>query len=184
MSSSETFDIKLIEATELPANAALTLQQRSGRFTTSPSLDPSQFTHLYRISGNGGYVTYAGEHTKDYGKGDVESVTYLVDVDAEGHQVGVGELRYATPDSRNKEFAPEPFVGWMATETAHQSQGLGRQRLLAMNAISLTLYDKPLRSGGLVPGGAKALWERLVADGLATVDTDYKNGDTRYRFVE
>jgi hypothetical protein len=81
------------------------------------------------------------------------------------------------PDYRHLEV-PQINSNW-AVE-GYQNQGYGRRRVLAMQAISLLLFDKPLHSSHLRLGYEENIWQRLVEDGVA--ESSHLNGLKIYSF--
>ncbi|MBI3984545.1 MAG: hypothetical protein HY344_01190 [Candidatus Levybacteria bacterium] len=75
-----------------------------------------------------------------------------------------------------------PIIGFSSTAKKLRRKGLGRQRLLVMNALSHMFFGMPLRSSSyqeLPPH--LAIWERLEREGKAEKYPGLKM--TRYRFT-
>ena len=93
--------------------------------------------------------------------------------------VGDGEIRLVK-DSTGFDGV-SPIVGSTITHEEYRRQGLGRRRLLSMNAAAQLLYGMPLYSSNELTSDLELpIWERLVSDGISESFTE---GDrTRYRF--
>lgn len=172
-----------VEYAELPDAAVSKFEGYSRRFISPEEYRPNDFSGIWKIVRDDGSETFVAEQDKDYGDGKgVERLVYLIDM-LHGREVGHGELRRSLrPPSGDEEyFTGKPFVGYSGTESEMQGKGLGRRRLIEMDAISRARYGAPLNSDTLLTDDAIRVWERLVEDGLAE---HYQEGKhTRYRMM-
>lgn len=82
---------------------------------------------------------------------------------------------------KGPEHVSPPYVGYTETYPDHRKQGLGKRRLVIMNAVAISLYDLPLSSANQVSDPERRIWERLVVEGKAK---SYKDGEyNRYVFI-
>lgn len=154
-------------------------ERKSGELISKEKYRPGNFEHYFIIKHSSGDRTYLAQQTKTYDTNkDTERLTYFVDMRGE-EIVGRSELRsnISHPDPY---FIDKPFVGNTRTEERFRKQGLGRRRLLAMNAYSEAMYRLPLYSDTL--NRETSIWEVLVQEGLARKFKEGKN--MRYCFAD
>lgn len=113
---------------------------------------------------------------------------FMVDSLPSGEIPGYGEVSMSLESTRiyakNK-----PLVLNIETYRAHQQQGYGHRRYLAMNAAALLIFGHPLHSREASPlrtDFATRRWEALVRQGLAESYEETRDFDgqqiQRYRF--
>lgn len=181
-------DLLRITPEDVPKAVAYMMSAESKKYTSSPGLAAAEFDALYACEFADGQVTYFAQHDKTYdiSSEQTERLIYSVDVGPGGGVVGVGEVRFALSD-HSPYFVNKPFVGHTLTEEAHQNRGLGRRRLLAMNATSLSVHELPLHSDTLRSLPASRVWQKLVRQGLAEVyfepaDIPERPANSRFKF--
>ncbi len=110
---------------------------------------------------------------------DVDDVLYFVDLNDKGEVLGYSRVRTdLTTD--NPHYRNKPYVAMVQTLKPYQRQGIGKRRYLLMNAVTQMLYGVPLRSDISLSHDAERMWDRLVEEGKASIDT--KNNLKRYVF--
>jgi hypothetical protein len=185
----KNFELHTISEDQVSPHIQAELLSRSELYTapSAPPLDIQDMNLLKFEHGNGD-TSYLGEHIKTYQNGQVESNTYIVDINQDSRLTGKAEIRFAA-DREDSYFKNKPFVGWTETLEDFRGEGLGRRRLLVMNTASLALYGHLLHSGTLQHDPAVSkMWDRLVEEDLATrySEVDSKTGEelARYHFTE
>lgn len=182
----QTGTIEEITHEEVPLEVLGYFEGMSSRFISPAKYRPRNFTHYYRIIHKDipGFFTYVADQDKVYDKKNsqvLEKNVYLYEV-VDGQKVGHGELRYQ-PNAKNQDlyFKDRPFVGYSGTEQGYRQQGLGRKRLLAMNAYAQMEWGLPLYSGDQNET-ADHVWQSLLKEGLAEeVATGRSKLRKRYR---
>ncbi|HEY4964658.1 MAG TPA: hypothetical protein VIH90_08280 [Candidatus Saccharimonadales bacterium] len=101
----------------------------------------------------------------------------LVDLSESGEVMGYGVVTLWTGAPPNDEMQTTPFVDITRTHDKFARQGLGRRRLLVMNAASRRFFNLPLSASSVITDDALRLWQKLEVDGLVI-----KSEDT-YRFI-
>lgn len=99
---------------------------------------------------------------------------WLRDVDVDGEPTGFAALAHnATANESDKDI---PFMDYTVTESGYQRRGLAERRLLVMDALSWSLYAKPISSSRYRHDHSEGLWAKQVTAGRA-----HRTGD-RYSF--
>lgn len=159
--------IEKIELQDVPMHALTYFEQKSAQLINENEYRPGNFDQIMLVSHNDGSQTYIAHQTKTYStNNDTESLIYLVDMNGKGENVGHGEVRKNISNTAPF-FKDKPFVSYTFTEDDHTQRGLGRRRLLLMNALSQMMYGFPLNSDTVLIDKEKKLWERLVAENRA-----------------
>lgn len=173
--------IEIISADKVPPVAIDLFELCSKRFINPKDYKPGNFDAYFLIRHDSGEVTYAVQQTKTYWTGSTEILIDLIDLDQSGNQQGDGEIRYDPSDDRPC-FKNKPFTGWTETEENYRKRGLGRRRLLMMNALSQMLYGLPLHSDTTILEQEKRILEKLLDEGKVS---KYKEGEhDRYVFKD
>jgi len=128
-----------------------------------------------------GSKTYLEQHNEFFNRGtpgitDFTSLR-LVDLAKNKEVVGHGVVTLWTGAPEDDKFQTRPFVDFTRTYDKFKRQGLGRRRLLVMNAASRRFFNLPLYASKIINDDALRLWQKLEDDGLVV-----KSDDT-YRFV-
>lgn len=130
---------------------------------------------------NQGYDTWVGWHTKllvsDW---HFKSSFYLCDLTKDGTTIGQSEATYMMMS--DNPFYQNPSEHWNGTELPFVGKGYGTNRLLMMNALSMTFWRLPLRSDLWLMGKAdghvtseELLWKKFVRQGKAKTYTLEQN---------
>lgn len=104
--------------------------------------------------------TYVGTRTtihpnKETDPGNI----YLIDISNRKIIQGYGIVEYEI-------FSP--YVCSTRTIAKFQNKGLGTRRLFVMNALTQTLFEKPLHSDTKISAKEISIWEKLVNSNTAT----------------
>lgn len=160
-------DISVVKRRDIPRQVWRVLDLEARQFISPDTTPDYQFDSLMTLHHDNEQITYFAGHDKTYPANDrTERLIYAVDTDESGHIIGNGEVRLALTDTRSY-FLNKPFVGNTITAEGYRRQGLGRRRLLAMNAASLFVHSLVLHSDTLRRPEASSIWRKLVKDGLA-----------------
>lgn len=176
-------DIFPISSSDIPQNVMSHFEKKSAALLHPDNYKVGNFEKFFLIKHEDGIKTYAAKQVKEYSPGNVDELTYFVDLD-DDQIIGWSTLRYnLKSDNLEAEhyFRHKPFVDWTITVTEHQKKGLGTRRLKLMNELSLREYGYPLCSSTNLSKEAKKVWDHLVSQGLAVVFTE--NDRLRYRFL-
>jgi GNAT superfamily N-acetyltransferase len=181
--------IKDVAPAQVPRTAASLFSNESRSFTAAKALKLGDFIRLMAIEFDDGQTTYFAQHDQTYEHVEsTERLVYLADINGLGRVIGSGEIRLSLTDT-DPFFLNKPFVGNTATQPEFRGKGLGRRRLLAMNAATLLMYNLVLNSDTLRSAPASSVWQRLVNDGLAETYWEssglaYKPSNSRFKFKE
>jgi len=156
--------IQDVQSGDLPAPVAKFFSRASAHLIRSSALPIDRFDRLMLLDDGSGSIAYFAQHDKYYDHIDTtDRVVYEVDLDADGKIImGFGEF-FVPLDGENH----LPSVMRSRTESEYQEKGLGTRRLLAMNAVALREFGKPLNSDSLLSYAALRTWKRIVRLGLA-----------------
>ncbi len=96
--------------------------------------------------------------------------------------VGYGQIGYFEDVAGNILYMP--FVVYTETSEAQRNKGYGRERLLAMNKMSLQYLGISLRSSeiGTISPEQHSIWQKLVNDGIAEQHISDKSDRNRRYF--
>ncbi len=170
--------IEEIDLNNIPKEAMTFFENHSELLISSKDYKPGNFEFFFLIKHSNGDITYLAQQTKNYHeKVGIERLTYFWET-RNKENIGHGELRYNISD-KDEFFKNKPFVGFSETEKEFQKQGLGKRRLLLMNAYSQMLYQLPLYSSDIITPKAENIWVQLEGEGLA----QKLIGENRKRYV-
>jgi hypothetical protein len=163
----------------LPNAAVDRFEGVSARFMDPSQYVPQDFDALYRLQHPNGSESWAALQHRLVADHALESLVYIIDINSDNAtETGHGEIRYCF-NSTSRFFHQKPFEFCASTDEKHRRKGLGRQRLIVMNAISQMLYHLPLHSDTVhdlnTLNDVRGLWLSLVTQGLAAEisHTDY-----------
>lgn len=174
---------------QVPGSAARLFSHESKFFIEPKTLQLSEFDRLMALNFDDGQTTYFAQHDQTYEDTDsTERLIYLADINNRGNVVGSGEIRLSLTDS-DPFFFNKPYVGSTSTQPEFRRRGLGRRRLLAMNAATLLMHNLVLHSDTLRTVEATRVWQKLVKDSLAETywepsNLSYKPSNSRFKFTE
>lgn len=157
----------------------------SERFKDPKSYVALDFHELLKIRGAGSVVTYVAWHTMVHQDAGLETCLFLCETTRRGKLVGHGEIRFE-PMNQDRFFKDKPFVGYSATEEAYGGKGLGLERLVRMNALTLALWGLYLHSDTHIIGGIQSteyhIWSRLVE--MENVARYMEGKQERFKFIK
>lgn len=142
------------------------------------------FDHFFAIHHSLGDITYVAQQTKVYpvigvteysNAADTRDLVYLRDVTVSGEDEGYGVLIKSIKSNK-------PYVGYTSTEEEYQKKGLGKRRLLMMNALSQMLFGFPLHSDIIIRPVAESIWVKLATEGKAIKYNE--EGRDRFMFTK
>ncbi len=184
------YSLEAIEFDELPKSVQVDLYYNLNvnlvpHWTPARPISDVEVGKLLDCEGNYHWV-FAFETTY-FPSGATEDRHFVRSTNALGEVTGKAEMRYMLDELPvSDRYRGRPFVGMTRTEERIQRQGLGINRLCAMNYLALRKYDAPLRSSGLISPDAEAVWQKLVKQGeaevLAEIDTKTE-GKVYYQFA-
>ena len=127
------------------------------------------------------YNTWVGWHTKlSMDNWHFKSNFYLCDLTENNEVIGQSHVSYTMMSS--DPFYHNPSEHWNGTEFPFVGNGYGTNRLLMMNALSLTFWGLPMRSDLYLMGKAEGhktteelLWKKFVRQGIAKTYTLKQN---------
>lgn len=157
-----TGKIEKVSAEEIIPDAMEFFEINSTKYIYEEDYKPGNFEEFYIIKHDNGDLTYVAEQQKKYPDDgdevdDYEKDTYFFETKG-GNKIGHGELRYNI-SSKDEFFIGKPFVGFTDTEKDYRRTGLGKRRIIEMNAYSQMRYKLSLHSSTTITPEAKKLWE-------------------------
>jgi hypothetical protein len=135
-------EINEVTISEIPENALTFFESKSMQFISPENYHPENFDKLFIIKTVNNDLIYVANQTKTYDtNGDNEKLTYFFETRNE-NQIGLSELRLNT-SNKIEYFKNKPFVGFTKTEENHKNTGLGKRRIMMMNAFSQNFIILP-----------------------------------------
>ena len=194
----EGASIAAISSDDVPPEILQHFESKSRLLVSPEYYVKGNFTHFSLITHPNDSKTYVAEQIKSFNEGS-EKDNFVYFVDEEGDQMaGYGEL-INTFESQNHGAIGKPYVGFTRTYGPSDKKGsgydfrrkgLGRRRLIEMNAYAQTRFGYPLHSSRILvhdnlhteESAPRRIWESLVKEGKAESYMEGKGKDARERF--
>ena len=136
-------------------------------------LDNLQPSEQFVISNDDGTKTLLkgcrGVHNGGEDRIDTFDYLYLFDIGDDDTLAGFGVVSMFV-DTEYEDMKDRPFVDYTRTSEEYRRQGLGRRRLINMNAASQQFFNLPLYSSRVIQDDALRLWQDLEQEGLVIQD--------------
>lgn len=174
-----------VKVDQIPEAALVHFDNRITRYVKPEEYDPSNADRLLLVEHAEGDKTYVMQYEVVMeNTSETEKQVSLCDVDSEGEQTGYLDLVNVV-SSEEPFFKDKPFVAFTRT-TGAKAKGYGTRRYLVANAVSQTLFDKPLCSDtmlGAEDSVQRGLWRKFVDEGKAERFIE-QGGKERFKFKE
>ena len=158
----------------IPPQASDTINKDVARFVSVARIGIPQVID-YPDAGK----TYLEQHLELFDRGtpgitDFKSLR-LADLSDAEEAMGYGTVTLWTGSPPEDERQTRPFVDFTRTHDKFARHGLGRRRLLVMNAASRKFFGLSLYASTVITDEALRLWQELEHDGLvAKVEETYR----------
>lgn len=175
--SHDKIELTTLEAVPKPAiDEFFTFAQKGSDNPNPHNNQPENFNAFFVIPHKEkAYTTWVGWHTRismDWTGWHHKSNFYLCDLTKDNTLIGQSHVSYTMMS--NEPYDQNPSEHWNGTELPFVGNGYGTNRLLMMNALSLTFWEVPMRSDLYLMGKAEGhvtseelLWKKFVKQGIA-----------------
>ena len=158
-----------IVADDLPEEARQGLVYRAG-VLVDPTMKPRSVDVYDSLSATvlpSGFLAFFGLVRKTFRDGTEEDTIQIVNTTPSGLLAGASEVRNEQQPFSD-ELEHKPFVGATNTAMEYRRQGLGRDRLVLMGQLAVTVFGSRLHSDIFFSHpSAQKMWLELVRHGYA-----------------
>lgn len=164
LENQDLFAASPIKAEDMPVAARQGLIYRAG-VLVDPGSKPSSinvYDDLRMTTLPSGFLAFYGLVRKTFRDGTEEDTIQIVNTTPSGLLAGASEVRNEQQPSSD-ELEHKPFVGATNTAMEYRRQGLGRDRLVLMGQLAVTVFGSRLHSDIFFSHpSAQKMWVELV----------------------